>query len=43
MLARRIYCLAPDNEDFNDHEQLRGDPLRALLSGKRYLDQPLAG
>lgn len=41
MLARRIYCLAPDNEDFN--EQLRSDPLRALLSGKRYLDQPLAG
>ena len=27
----------------NDHEQLRTDPLLALLSGRRELDEPLAG
>jgi hypothetical protein len=30
-------------EDLNDHEQLRSDPLPAVLSGKRELDEPLAG
>jgi hypothetical protein len=43
MLAQRIYGLALGYEDLNDHEQLRGDPLLAVLSGKRELDQPLAG
>jgi len=43
MLAQRIYGLALGYEDLNDHEQLRADPLLALLSGKRKLDEPLAG
>ena len=43
MLAQRIYGLALGYEDLNDHEQLRSDPLLGLLSGKRELDQPLAG
>jgi Transposase DDE domain group 1 len=43
MLAQRIYGLALGYEDLNDHEQLRTDPLLGLLSGKRELDQPLAG
>jgi hypothetical protein len=33
MLAQRIYGLALGYEDLNDHEQLRSDPLLALLSG----------
>lgn len=43
MLAQRIYGLALGYEDLNDHEQLRSDPLLGLLSGKRKLEQPLAG
>jgi hypothetical protein len=43
MLSQRIYGLALGYEDLNDHEQLRSDPLLAILSGKRDLDQPLAG
>ncbi|HEV2323847.1 MAG TPA: transposase, partial [Terracidiphilus sp.] len=43
MLSQRIYGLALGYEDLNDHEQLRNDPLMAVLSGKRELDQPLAG
>ncbi len=43
MLAQRIYGLALGYEDLNDHEQLRSDPLLGVLSGKRELDQPLAG
>jgi hypothetical protein len=43
MLAQRIYGLALGYEDLNDHEQLRRDPLLAVLSGKRELDEPLAG
>ena len=43
MLSQRIYGLALGYEDINDHEQLRSDPLMALLSGKRKLDAPLAG
>jgi hypothetical protein len=43
MLGQRIYGLALGYEDLNDHEQLRSDPLLALLSGKRDLEQPLAG
>ena len=43
MLAQRIYGLALGYEDLNDHEQLRRDPLLAVLAGKRNLDEPLAG
>ena len=43
MLAQRIFALALGYEDLCDHEQLRSDPLLALLSGKSELDKPLAG
>jgi hypothetical protein len=43
MLKQRIYGLALGYEDLNDHEQLRYDPLMAVLGGKRDLDSPLAG
>jgi hypothetical protein len=43
MLSQRIYGLALGYEDLNDHEQLRSDPLIAVLSGKRKLEEPLAG
>ena len=43
MLSQRIYGLALGYEDLNDHEQLRRDPLMAVLSGRRKLEEPLAG
>src|SRR6202166_1065942 len=43
MLSQRIFGLALGYEDLNDHEQLRSDPLLALLAGKREIEQPLAG
>jgi len=43
LLSQRIYGLALGYEDLNDHEQLRSDPLLAVLSGKRKLEEPLAG
>jgi hypothetical protein len=43
LLAQRIYGLALGYEDLNDHEELRKDPLLAVLAGKRGLSQPLAG
>jgi hypothetical protein len=43
MLSQRIYGLVLGYEDLNDHEQLRSDPLLGLLTGKRKLDEPLAG
>jgi hypothetical protein len=43
MLAQRVHGLALGYEDLNDHEQLRSDPVFALLSGKRDLASPLAG
>jgi len=54
MLGQRIYALALGYEDLNDHEQLREDPLLAVLAGesdptgqdrKRQRDKgkPLAG
>jgi hypothetical protein len=43
MLWQRIFGLALGYEDLNDHEQLRSDPLLGVLSGKRDLDEPLAG
>jgi hypothetical protein len=43
MLSQRIYGLALGYEDLSDHEQLRSDPLLGVLSGKRKLEEPLAG
>src|SRR5246127_3972644 len=43
LLAQRIYGLALGYEDLNDHEELRRDPLLALMAGKRRLEEPLAG
>jgi Transposase DDE domain group 1 len=43
MLAQHINGLALGYEDLNDPEQLRSDPLLGVLSGKRDLDEPLAG
>ena len=43
MLSQRIHGLVLGYEDLCDHEQLRSDPLLGLLSGKRDLDEPLAG
>jgi hypothetical protein len=43
LLAQRIYALALGYEDLNDHEELRHDPLLALLSGQRAIEEPLAG
>lgn len=43
MLSQRIFGLALGYEDLNDHEQLRTDPLLAVLSGKDKLEEPLAG
>ncbi len=43
LLAQRIYALALGYEDLNDHEELRRDPLLAVLAGKRELAEPLAG
>ena len=43
MLGQRIFGLALGYEDLNDHEELRHDPLLALLAGKRALEEPLAG
>ena len=42
LLGQRIYGLALGYEDLNDHEELRRDPLLALLAGKRKLEEPLA-
>ena len=35
MVAQRVYGLALGYEDLNDHDDLRRDPLLALLSGKQ--------
>ena len=35
LLAQRIFGIALGYEDLNDHEQLRHDPLMAVLAGKR--------
>ena len=43
MLGQRIFGLALGYEDLNDHEQLRHDPLLAVLAGKREVEEPLAG
>jgi hypothetical protein len=38
MVAQRTYGLCFGNEDLNDHDQLRADPLLALLCGKADLE-----
>jgi hypothetical protein len=43
MLSQRLYGLALGYEDSNDHEQLRKDPVFAVLAGSKELDEPLAG
>jgi len=44
MVAQRVYALALGYEDLTDHEQLREDPLLAVLSGKQRVgEEPLAG
>ena len=44
MVAQRVYALALGYEDLTDHDQLREDPLLAVLSGKpRAGQEPLAG
>jgi hypothetical protein len=37
LIAQRVYGLALGYEDLNDHEELRSDPLLALLVGERDL------
>jgi Transposase DDE domain group 1 len=44
LVAQRVYGLALGYEDLTDHDQLREDPLLAVLSGKREIGtEPLAG
>jgi hypothetical protein len=44
MVSQRVYGLALGYEDLNDHDQLRHDPLLAILAGKRATgEKPLAG
>lgn len=35
LLSQRVFAIALGYEDLNDHEQLRHDPLLAVLAGKR--------
>ncbi|MBA7705406.1 IS1380 family transposase ISVsp8 [subsurface metagenome] len=35
LIAQRIYALAMGYEDLNDHDELRNDPLLAVLVGKK--------
>lgn len=43
MVAQRVYVLALGYEDLTDHDQLREDPLLAVLSGKPQAgEKPLA-
>src|SRR3977135_2514208 len=43
MLSQRVYGLALGDEDLNDHEQLRKDPVFGILAGREERDEPLAG
>jgi Transposase DDE domain group 1 len=44
MIRQRVYGLALGYEDLNDHEQLREDPMMALLAGQKEIgEDPLAG
>jgi len=35
LIAQRIYALALGYEDLNDHDELRNDPLLAVMVGKK--------
>jgi hypothetical protein len=43
MVSQRIYGLALGYEDLNDHDQLRKDPVFAILAGRAEMSEPLAG
>ena len=44
LVSQRVYGMALGYEDLNDHDQLREDPLLAVLSGKRRVgEEELAG
>ena len=43
MVAQRVYGIALGYEDLNDHEQLRHDPLLAVMSGRSDAELALAG
>ena len=43
LVRQRVYALALGYEDLNDHEQLRRDPLLAVLAEADDLTAPLAG
>jgi Transposase DDE domain group 1 len=44
LVSQRVYGLALGYQDLNDHDQLREDPLLAVLSGKRRVgEEALAG
>src|ERR1019366_6914512 len=43
LVRQRVYGLAPGFEDLNDHDQLRHDPLFAVLAEAADLTAPLAG
>ena len=38
LISQRVYGLCLGSEDLNDHDQLRADPLLALLCGKKDLE-----
>ena len=41
LIGQRVYGLAMGYEDLNDHDQLREDPLLAVMSGKRRIGEDL--
>jgi len=43
MVSQRVYGLALGYEDLNDHDQLRKDPVFAVLAGRAEMAEPLAG
>jgi hypothetical protein len=43
MVAQRVYGIAMGYEDLNDHEQLRHDPLLAVMAGRKDPESALAG
>jgi len=43
MTSQRVYAMALGYEDLNDHEQLRYDPLLALMAGRSNPEEALAG
>src|ERR1041384_8271359 len=43
MVSQRVYATALGYEDLNDHEDLRHDPLLAVMAGRADTDSALAG